>query len=146
MEFSRTSGFNDDELWSVQDLPVQPGHMQDFWNYGRNRKDYAFAETTLNGIHLKLFPAKQFTDQSPGNGQIEGGFQIQTDPATDGMRMTLLKVTDGQGHAIQNWNWSQGGTDHRFGLRDLGSVKSLNITLALHRSRFVEFKAKPTKP
>jgi len=145
VEFSRTSGFNDGELWTVQDIPVQPGRLQDFWNYGRNRKDSAFAETTLNGIHLKLYPAKQFTDQSPGNGQIEGGFQIQTDQPAGGMRMTLLKVTDGQGHDIQNWNWSQGGTDHRFGLRELGNVKLLNLTLALHRSRFVEFTTKPTK-
>jgi hypothetical protein len=145
VEFSRTSGFTDNELWTVQDIPVQPGRMQDFWNYGgRNRMNSAFAETTLNGIHLKLFPARQFTDISPGS-QPQGGFRIQTDQPADGMRMTLIKVTDGQGHDIQTWNWGGGGTDYRFGLRELGNAKSFNLTLALHRSRFVEFTAKPTK-
>jgi hypothetical protein len=31
-------------------------------------------------------------------------------------------------------------------LRELEGVKSINVTLALHKSRFVEFTVKPTKP
>jgi len=146
VEFSRTSGFNDGELWTVENIPLQAGKMQDFWNYGRNRKDSAFAETTLNGVHLKLFPAKQFTDQQNMRGSIEAGLDIRTDLPLDGMRMTLVKATDERGHKIQPMNWGGGGTDHRFGLRELGGAKSLNLTLALHRSRFVEFTAKPAKP
>jgi len=42
--------------------------------------------------------------------------------------------------------WSWGDNDYRFGLQELGNARSLNLTLALHRSRFVEFTAKPTKP
>jgi len=145
VEFSRTSGFNDGELWTVQAVPLQAGKMQDFWNYGRNRANHAFAETTLNGIHLKLFPAKQFTDQQNMRGSIEAGLDIQTDTPVDGMRLTLVKVTDEQGHEIKPMNWGGGGNDHRFGLRELGNAKSLNLTLALHRSRFVEFTAKPAK-
>ena len=144
-EFSRTSGFHADELWTVQNVPLEPGRMQDLWNYGRNRTNSAFAETTLNGIHLKLFPAKQFTDQRNMRGSIEGGLAVQTDLPLDGMRMTLVEVTDEQGHEIKPMNWGWGGTDYRFGLQKLGNAKSLNLTLALHRSRFVEFTAKPTK-
>lgn len=145
VEFSRTSGFADNELWTVQNIPVQPGRMQDFWNSGgRNQTNSAFAETTLNGFHLKISPAKQFTD-APPNSQPSGGLTIQTDRPTDGMRLTLVKVTDDQGHDIQSWNWGWGGNDHRFGLRELGNAKTLNVTLALHKSRFVEFTAKPTK-
>src|SRR5208283_3031699 len=127
VEFSRTSGFNDAELWTVQNIPLQPGRMQDFWNYGRNRKSSAFAETTINGIHLKLFPAKQFTDQQNMRGSIEAGLDIQTDSPLDGMRMTLVKVTDEQGHEITPMNWGWGGNDYRFGLRELGNAKSLNL-------------------
>jgi hypothetical protein len=61
------------------------------------------------------------------------------------MRLTLSSLTDDQGHDLQNWNWGRGGNSFRFGLRELGGVKSLNLTLALHRSRFVEFIAKPEK-
>jgi hypothetical protein len=145
-EFSRTSGFHNDELWTVQNVPLEPGRMQDFWNYGRDRTNSAFAETTLNGIHLKLFPAKQFTDQRNMRGSIEGGLAVQTDLPLDGMRLTLIEATDDQGHKIKPMTWSWGGTDYRFGLQELGNPRSLNLTLALHRSRFVEFTAKPTKP
>ena len=64
VEMSRTSGFNDDELWKVENLPVKPGSQQDMWNYGGQdgRANSAFAETNLNDIHVKVFPAEQFTD------------------------------------------------------------------------------------
>ena len=144
VEFSRTSGFTDGELWTVQNVPVEAGQMQNFWNYGRKPTNSAFAEATLNDIHLKLFPVKQFTDQSPGS-QPQGAVQIQIGKPLDGMRMTLLKATDDQGHDIQNWNWSWGGNYYSFAFRELGSTKTVNLTLALHQSRFVEFMAKPTK-
>jgi hypothetical protein len=144
-EFSRTSGFHNDELWTVQNVPLEPGRMQDFWSYGRDQTNSAFAETTLNGIHLKLFPAKHFTDQRNMRGSIEGGLAVQTDLPLDGMRLTLVEATDDQGHKIKPMTWSWGGNDFRFGLQELGNARSLNLTLALHRSRFVEFTAKPTK-
>jgi hypothetical protein len=61
------------------------------------------------------------------------------------MRLTLIEATDDQGHKIKPMTWSWGGTDYRFGLQELGNPRSLNLTLALHRSRFVEFTAKPQK-
>jgi len=147
VEFSRTSDFTAGELWTVSDVPVQPSRQQDFWNENRsNRASAAFAETTINGIHLKLFPAKQFTDRQDMRGAIEGGLDIRTDLPLKGMRLTLLKVTDNQGHDVQPMNLGWGGTDQRFGLRNIDNAKTLNLTLALHRSRFVEFTVKPTKP
>jgi hypothetical protein len=146
VEFSRTSGFKDDELWTIQNIPVADGKMQDFWNnYGRNRNDPAFAETTLGDTHLKIFSVKHFTDQ-PSGSQSQGGVQIQTDKPLDGARMTIVKVTDDQGRDIQSWNWGWGGTYYTFGLRELNGARFLNLTIALHKSRFVEFVAKPMKP
>ena len=147
VEMSRTSGFDDTELWTVQNVPLESGKMQDFWNWW-HKNNSAFAETTLNGFHLKLFPAKKFSDQPP-DSQPQGAVQIQVDPAPDGMRMTLLKVTDDQGHDVQNWTWGWNNNEHSytysFAFPQLGDAKSLNITLALHKSRFVEFTAKPAK-
>jgi hypothetical protein len=143
-EFSRTTGFHDDELWTVQDVPVAPDKMQNFWNFGpRNRNKPAFAEVTLNGIHLKLFPAMKFTDQQGGLGRLEGGFTIETKPAPEGMRMTVVNLTAEDGHKVRPMNWGTGGTQYRFGLQDLGDAKTLNLTIALHKSRFVEFTVKP---
>jgi hypothetical protein len=61
------------------------------------------------------------------------------------MRMTLVSVTDDQGHTVQPLNWGWGGTEYHFGLRELGDAKKLKLTIALHRSRFVEFTVKPGK-
>jgi hypothetical protein len=147
VEFSRTSGFHNDELWTVQNVPLEPGCQQDLWNFvRRDQTNSAFAETTLNGFHLKLFPAIKFTDQPNMRGAIEGGLVVQTDLPLDEMRLTLVNATDDQGHEIKSMNWGWSDNDYRFGLRELGSARSLNLTLALHRSRFVEFTAKPTKP
>lgn len=144
-EFSRTSGFREDELWNVQGVPLAADKMQNFWNYNGRSRTNTFAEATVNGVQLKIFPAKKFTDQSGGMGQIEGGVIVQTKRQLDGMRMTLVSVTDDQGRTIQPMSWSWGGTEYRFGLRELGDAKTLNLTVALHKSRFVEFTVKPAK-
>ena len=147
VEMSRTSGFNDDELWKVENLPVKPGSQQDMWNYGgqNSRAIPPFAETNFNDIHVKIFPAEQFTDVPHGNGQPEGGFRIQIDPAPEGMHIALVKITDDQGRVLQSWNPSWGGGSFTYQLQNLRNAKSLNITLALHKSRFVEFTVKPQK-
>ncbi len=143
VEMARTSGFGGDELWTVQNIPVQPGSQQDFWNQGRSQTA-AFAETTLNGIHLKLFPVIQFAGQSRG-GQISGGFLVQADPEPEGMRMTLMTVTDDQGRDIENRSLGSGSGNQMFWLQNLGNARVLNITLAVDKSRFVEFTVKPVK-
>jgi hypothetical protein len=149
VEMSRTSGFNDDELWTVENIPVNPGRQQDLWNYNNRRSNTnpAFAEATLNGIHLKLFSALQFTDENYGNGQKQGGLRIQADPDPEEvqMRMSLAKVTDEQGRDLRSWGPNGGNGNYVFQLQDIRDAKTLNITLALHKSRFVEFTAKPTK-
>jgi hypothetical protein len=154
-EFSQQSDFADNELWTVKNIPVQPGRQQDFWNFNnmnrRNGTNSAFAEADLNGIHLKIFPATQFTDQNFGNGQMGGGLQIQATPSFPaGMRLTLAKLTDDQGVGVQNYNSgsSGSGTSMTYGyqLQNIAGVTNLNLTLALHKSRFVEFTAKPAKP
>ncbi|HEY1717462.1 MAG TPA: hypothetical protein VGH42_04110 [Verrucomicrobiae bacterium] len=148
VEFSKQSGFSDDEIWTVQNVPVNPGSQQDLWNYGRNNQARAaFAETTLNGIHLKLFPVIQFTDENPGDGEKRGGFRVEGDQPLDGMQLTLVKATDDQGRDVQSWSgqgW--GGNSRQLQFQNLRNAKSLNLTIALHKSRFVEFTVKPEKP
>ena len=150
-EFSQQSDFTDNELWTVKNIPVQPGRQQDFYNYTRNAgTNAAVAETDLNGIHLKIFPAKQYTDMPP-NSQPQGGFFVQSTPRLpDGERMTIVKLTDDQGNDVGYWQggWNGNGNSvfYQFSLRDVAGATNLNLTLALHKSRFVEFTAKPASP
>jgi hypothetical protein len=149
-EFSQQSDFADNELWTVQNIPLQPGRQRDFSANPRNIQTNAvFAETDLNGIHLKIFPAKQFTDVSPNNYQ-QGGLTIQASPALPaGMRMTLVKLADDQSNDIGNSGYgtyrNNNITSYRYGLRDISGTTNLNLTIALHKSHFVEFTAKPEK-
>ena len=153
-EFSQQTDFADNELWTVQNIPLQPSRQRDFNINARNsRTNTVVAETDLSGVHLKIFPAKQFTDVGQNNYQ-QGGLMIQADPALpEGMRMTLVKLTDDQTNDVgyfdngmmKNGTGTTTVTLYRYGLRDLAGATNLNLTIALHKSRFVEFTAKPAK-
>jgi hypothetical protein len=153
-EFSQQTDFADNELWTVQNIPLQPSRQRDFNINARNsRTNTVVAETDLSGVHLKIFSAKQFTDVGQNNYQ-QGGVMIQADPALpEGMRMTLVKLTDDQTNDVgyfdngmmKNGTGTTTVTLYRYGLRDLAGATNLNLTIALHKSRFVEFTAKPAK-
>jgi len=85
LEFSKKSGYDDSELWTIQNIPVTPGREQDYWNYiNRNsRTNVPFAETDRDGIHLKIFGAKQFTDAKP-NSNRQGVVVVQCTRAGSG--------------------------------------------------------------
>ena len=65
------------------------------------------------------------------------------------MRLTLVRLTDDQTNDIENMNQGTFGdgksTTYRYGLRNVFGATNLNLTIALHKSRFVEFTAKPEK-
>jgi hypothetical protein len=147
-EFSKKSGYDENELWKVQNIPFQPGKQQDFYNYNNNRRNTntVFAETDLNGVHLKVYPAKQFDDVQP-NSQPQGGLTISANPSPpSGMRMDI-KMTDDQGANVEFWNngtWGDGkSTTYRYGLRDIAGATNLNLSISMHKSRYVEYTVKP---
>lgn len=150
-EFSQKSDFADNELWSVQEVPLVAGKQQEMWNYGGNGRQTAnssFAETDLNGFHLKIFPAKQFTDAGQNN-YMQGGLFIQVSPdLTEGFRMTV-KITDDQTNEIQHNDYGSSRNNnvstYRYALQDISGLTNLNVSVALHKSRFVEFTARPEK-
>jgi hypothetical protein len=155
LEFSRTAGFSAGELWSVTDIPVRAGNQQDvqsFWSWGNQdsgKTKTAFAETTINGVHVKLFPAIQYTGQNRGNGGngkvVSIIFKTDPDVESAGMRMTPLTVTDDQGHKLNNQGTSWGGGNYQYEFAEPRNIGSVNVTIALHKSRFVEFTVKPEK-
>jgi hypothetical protein len=152
IEFSRASDFAADELWSVTNIPVRPGSQQEIqnvWNdqmnsARKNASTNAFAETTLNGIHVKLFSAIQYTDH--GNNKVVGiVLKTDRDPETDGMRMSPFSVTDDQGRELSDQSSSWGGGNFQYDFSEPRNIQSVNVTIALHKSRFVEFTVKPQK-
>ena len=61
------------------------------------------------------------------------------------MRMGIGSLTDEQGRSLQCWGPNGGGGTESIQIQDMRNAKSLNVTIAIHKSRFVEFTVKPTK-
>jgi hypothetical protein len=54
-------------------------------------------------------------------------------------------VTDDKGRAMDNRGASWGGGTYQYEFAAPRNIESLNITIAVHKSRFVEFIVKPQK-
>ena len=69
------------------------------------------------------------------------------EPETRAMNLTLLQATDENGQEIATPFRNGGGWAGHFALDFPNSraVKTLNLKLALHKSRFVEFTVTPAK-
>lgn len=150
VEFSRDSGFSDDELWAVTNVTVKAGtqqDVQDSWNSNWNNSNKpkpAFAEATVNGIALKLYPAILYNDQNGGGGKsVSFSLFAKPDPESQGMRLTVLNVTDDQGRKLDSRGSSWGGGNYQYQFSGARNTQTLNLTFALHKSRFVEFTVKP---
>jgi hypothetical protein len=168
VQFAKQSGYTDDEMMKVQNIPVEPGRRQDFNRVVRRVNgvvvstapaatvtNTGFAEGDINGYHVKVFQAKQFTDV-PANSQPNGGIQVQFSPplppmtmGTMGARPILQTITDDQGQNVRRYGYSSSSdgksTTFNYTLGDMAGVKSLNLTIVLAKNRFVEFTAKPEK-
>ena len=184
MQMAQNSDFNSDEGWTAQNIPVVLGSQQSFNGIvgGRGRgaapgaanqpaAPTPCAEADLNGHHIKVFPAVQFTNM-PANMPVnyvqpqQAGLMIQIQPAVvnyvmqvngtqppdNAMSVTLAKITDGQGGEIQSYNSGSSSTvganstsTFRYTLRDIGDVTNITATIALHKNRFFEFTVKPEK-
>ena len=200
LQMTQNTDFSSDDEWTAQNIPVAPGSQQSFQSFNgtvgagaRGRGGPAAATVTtppaaptpcaeadVNGHHIKVFPAVQFTNQPARPANLPANvvyttqpqqtgliIQVQpavqnyvarpglngTQPADDGWRLTLAKITDGQGGEFQNsgTSWSTAGTGAdsvstiRITLRDTGDVTNFNTTIAIHKNRFFEFTVKPEK-
>lgn len=149
LEFSQQSNFAGYELWNVPAVPVLPGKEREMYNYGNRGNSMTnapYSEIDLNGFHIKLFPAKQFTDAG-NNDWMQGGLFLQISPATlQGYRVTI-KCTDNQTNDVPCYEYGNNRNndhmDYRFRMQDIAGLTNVNVSIAIHKSRFVEFIATP---
>jgi hypothetical protein len=115
--------------------------MIDLWR--NDKKVQPIAEATIDGQHVQLFPIIQIApDKRDQNSGMEGVFRIRVNPSLEGRQLTVVTITDERNQTVEINNLGSGGGDYRFGLKKLGKTRTINITLALHRSRYLEFTAK----
>ena len=136
VEFSQQSDFAGNELWTVQNIPLQPGRQQDFCNFGSNNRrntNSAVAENDLNGVHLKIFPATQFTDDC-GHGQMgRVACIVQATPVAPGRISHDTRQTDRRSRTME-FRMSNSGTSGNgncpppigYRLQDIAGVTNLN--------------------
>jgi len=154
LEFIQRSGFSDDEMVTFTNVPVKSGTKQDMddewsaWDVGKTNFPFTITSATVKGVHLKLLPPLMFTNVNSTGNPKDVSIIIGADPDFNpkGMNLTVVSATDDQGRDL----W------HPFGVPWAGhysieiarvddDVKSVNLTLALHKSRFVEFTVNPSR-
>lgn len=150
LEFTRTSGFDEDEILTLTNIPVRLGTEDDRdaqWTWEPDNDNLVFTEYVVNGVQLKIFPPILHPAKSqPGKMFLSVIMRPNPNPEQSGMRMTLIQATDGQGRELHTPFSSHAGYNCSIEFPDPRETKTLNLKFALHKSRHMEFTVKPTKP
>jgi hypothetical protein len=152
LEFIQRSGFSDDEIMTFTNLPVQPGSKQDLddeWTWEASNTNFHFiAQAAVNGVQFKPLPPLLFQNDNSSCHPKDIIIIIGADPGFNpkDMNLTVVSATDDQGRDL--WSFEQPAWAGHYSIefaRVHDDIKSLNLKLALHKSRFVEFTVKPSK-
>ena len=154
LEFIQRSGFSADELVTFTNVPVKPGTQGDWdnewsaWDVGKTNFPFTIIPATVKGVHLKLLPPLLLQDQNSTGNPKDVSIIIGADPNFNpkGMNLTVVSATDDQGRDL--WSFETPAWAGHYSIEFAhvhDDIKSLNLKLALHKSRFVEFTVKPTK-
>jgi ABC-type dipeptide/oligopeptide/nickel transport system permease subunit len=114
---------------------------------GKTNFPFTITPGTANGVHLELLPPLLVTNRWQSS-EMDISIIIGADPGykPQGMNLTVVLATDDQGRDL--WSFERPPWAGHYSIefaRVHDDVKSLNLKLALHKSRFVEFTVKPTK-
>jgi len=128
VELSRHANFAPDELWTVRDLSLSETNLSHLLT----------SQTTLQGTVAQL----QRLVPSLEQGSVHTLF-LSVSPHREGFRFTIVEATDDLGRTVSFSGHGGNGINHTIDFRPAPDAKSLNVTFALHPSRFVEFTVKP---
>lgn len=156
LEFTRTSGFDDAEILTLTNIPVRLGTEEEWeaqWSWEPpavepGETNSFVPDYTVNGIQLKFFPPLLRSSKSqPDEKFLTIVMRPNSNPELAGMRMTLIQATDEQGCELYTPFTPHTGYNCSIEFPDpKRDIKSMNLKLALHKSRHVEFTIKPKKP
>jgi hypothetical protein len=156
LEFTRTSGFNDAEILTLTNIPVRLGTEEEWeaqWSWEPpevepGETNSFVPDYTVNGIELKFFPPLLRSSKSqPDKTFLTIVMRPNPNPELAGMRMTLIQATDDQGRELSTPFTPHAGYNCSIEFPDpKRDIKTMNLKFALHKSRYVEFTVKPTKP
>ncbi len=139
VELSRAADFAADELWSIKSVPVPATIVTP----ARTN-----LQTTVQGLDLvglQLARDASAGPFMPGAFRRTATVNLETARAVAGTRVTLVQAIDDRGQTVPHQpGHSSSNTVDSFGLAVGPGVTNLDFTFAIHKSRFLEFLAKPT--
>jgi len=139
VEFGRANWapFAPQELWVITNVAVPT-------NGGFTSVE---AKTNLNGFNVCFHGVSTVPGNAPWKATFSsaGGQSLDFDitPWPQDHRFTLVRVQDDQGRTVEEAGSSYGGTNYSIGLRPKPGMKTLNLTIAMPKSRFLDFVAQP---
>jgi hypothetical protein len=138
-EFSRVADFEPDEICTFSEIIV-PGTTQIIT---------LDKTTNVAGSKLQLMAISGVDAEQPGSlkwvtVKKRVNISIRVNPIPPDRRLSLLKVTDEAGREAEitrepDWN----SAERVYGFQIPEGAKQLSFTFAFHKSRFVEFLARP---
>jgi hypothetical protein len=130
LHLTRRANFAPDELWSVRGLPVGSAHLTNQPAFGTN----------LQGAMLQMQSLMAKADSFSTHE-----LKLLLQPAHSDYRLTLLTVRDERGREALQSDFSFANGSHNTQLKLATNAQRLDVTLALHRSRCVEFLVAPKR-
>jgi hypothetical protein len=97
---------------------------------------------------LKLLPPLLVPNKNSPGEPNEVSVIIGADPGFNpqGMNLTVVEATDDQGRELWHPFGAPWAGHYSLEFPNVREIKSLNLKLALHKSRFVEFTVLPARP
>jgi hypothetical protein len=151
LEFIQRAGFSDDEMVTFTNLPVRSGSQQDAddeWTWDASKTNFkCVAKAVVNGAHLQLLPPLLVANRwQSSEKDIRIIVMASPDFKPQGMNLTVVVATDDQGRKL--WSFEKPSWAGHYSIEFASvhdDVKSLNLKIALHKSRFVEFTVRPAR-
>ena len=126
--FSQRVNFAPDELWTLRGIPLG----------APDPTNGVVAQTNLQGVLL------EFTGQAGRRGLGPGDcFNFRLTPGRKDLRMSVARAVDNLGKDAKLGGSHESQQEWAFALQAGTNATSIDLTVALHRTRYVEFLAKP---
>lgn len=153
LEFTRDSGFTDDEIVTFKNVPVMRGNDYDLnleASWDGIKTNFSFipkvVEKFAQGVRLKIPPPLIIPYSQPAGREYLRIFLFPDSMPDPALKLTLIQATDGQGRDLPDADPLQ-LFDHYYSIifPNPPDLKTLNLKFALHRSRYVTFTVKPNR-
>ncbi len=128
MGFSQRVNFAPDELWTLRGIPLG----------APDPTNGVVARTNLQGVLLEF--SGQAKKHAIGPGDY---FNFRLTPGRRDYRMSVARAVDNLGKDVKIGASSESEREWSFALQSGTNATSIDLTVALHRTRYVEFLARP---